>query len=464
MMHANSKIRPAAVAGSFYPAEADLLRCEIARCLAGHRLDLSRNDRLKALIVPHAGTIYSGTTAGAAYAQLTPLREKIRRVVLLGPCHRVAVHGLAVPSVANFATPLGIIPLDRSTIDALLELPQIVVSDAAHAQEHALEVQLPFLQSVLGEFTLIPVAVGDANTQEVAAVLEHLWGGAETLIVISSDLSHFHTYQEARQIDNASVAQILALIPLSSHQQACGALPINGLLEVARQRGLQIEKLAQCNSGDTAGDRQRVVGYAAFALYQVQTQEQKPADVLGITLLSLARAAIAEKLHDSTQAGNKLVFPKLPDLPILTAPGACFVTLTLDGQLRGCIGTLEPYRPLYEDVQANAVAAALRDPRFAPLDTEEFGRIRIEVSLLSDSVALAFTDEADALRQLRPHLDGVILLSNGRRSTFLPQVWSQLPDPQEFLAHLKQKAGLPRDWWSPDLQLYRYEVQKWTEA
>lgn len=456
-MHAHSEIRPAAVAGSFYPADAGLLRREIARCLSGQQADLSHNDKLKALIVPHAGTIYSGTTAGAAYAQLMPLREKIRRIVLLGPCHRVAVHGLALPSVASFATPLGIIPLDRAAMDTLLTLPQIVVSDAAHAQEHALEVQLPFLQSVLGKFSLIPIAVGAASTQEVAAVLERLWGGAETLIVISSDLSHFHTYQEARQIDNASVAQILALVPLASHQQACGALPINGLLEVARQRGLQIEKLAQCNSGDTAGERDRVVGYAAFALYQ----EQAATEVLGSTLLSLARSAIAEKLDDSNRPGSKIV---VPELPILAAPGACFVTLTLAGHLRGCIGTLEPYRPLIEDVQANAVAAALRDPRFAPVDAEVFSKTRVEVSLLSSSVPLVFTDEADALQQLRPHLDGIILQSQGRRSTFLPQVWSQLPDPVEFLAHLKQKAGLSRDWWSPDLQLFRYEVQKWTEA
>lgn len=467
-MHARSDIRPAAVAGSFYPADADLLRREMARCLSGHQADLARKDQLKALIVPHAGTIYSGTTAGAAYAQLAPLRERIRRVVLLGPCHRVAVQGLAIPSVDGFATPLGDIPLERAALDALLDLPQIVVSDAAHAQEHSLEVQLPFLQSVLGEFSLLPIAVGAASTEQVAQVLERVWDGADTLIVISSDLSHFHAYQEARQIDQITAAQILALQPLASHQQACGALPINGLLELARRRGLQIEKLAQCNSGDTAGERNQVVGYASFALYQSQTQNQSetaskaqtPAasDALGASLLALARSAIASHFGEIVASGPS------EHLPILKAPGASFVTLTLAGRLRGCIGTLEAYRPLYEDVQANALAAALRDPRFAPLDAEVFSQTRVEVSLLSASVPLTFTDEADALQQLRPHLDGIILQSSGRRSTFLPQVWSQLPEPAEFLAHLKQKAGLPRDWWSPDLQLLRYEVQKWTEA
>lgn len=460
-MHVHTDIRPAAVAGSFYPADADLLRREIARCLDGHQLNPFGSEQLKALIVPHAGTIYSGTTAGAAYAQLPALREKIRRVVLLGPCHRVAVQGLAIPSVASFATPLGKISLDRAALDTLLDLPQIVVSNVAHAKEHALEVQLPFLQSVLGEFAVVPLVVGAASAQEVAEVLERLWGGAETLIVISSDLSHFHRYQEARQIDDASVAQIMALIPLSSDQQACGALPINGLLEVARRRGLHIDKLAQCNSGDTAGDRERVVGYAAFAVYQTQDMEESSEDVLGSTLLTLARSAIAEKLNVSVERGAQVV---LPELAILKAPGACFVTLTLQGQLRGCIGSLEPHRPLYQDVQANAVAAAFRDPRFAPIDAQVFSQLRVEVSLLSSAVELTFTDEADALRQLRPHQDGLILQSSGRRGTFLPQVWKQLPDPIEFLAHLKQKAGLPRDWWSSDLQLFRYEVQKWTEA
>ncbi len=454
-MNPATAIRPPAVAGMFYPGDVAGLKDELATCLAGLPVSAAEpaaRGLLKALIVPHAGYIYSGGTAGHAYALLAPLAGRIRRVVLLGPCHRVAVRGLAAPTVQAFATPLGSIALDRAAIDALADLPQVVASDVAHAQEHSLEVQLPFLQTVLGKFDLVPLAVGDASAADVAAVLECLWGGPETLIVISSDLSHFHTYGEAQRIDQATAEHILALDQLTSFEQACGALPINGLLAVARRRGLGIERLALCNSGDTAGDKSRVVGYASFALYEPEAAAVDP----GPALLVRARNAIAAQLKQPLLAE--------PAHPALALPGATFVTLTQGGQLRGCIGSLEAHRPLDQDVRANAVAAAFRDPRFPPLTLAELARTRVEVSLLTAPVPISFSDEADALRQLRPHVDGIILIAGQRRSTFLPQVWEQLPEPRQFLAHLKQKAGLPADWWSDEVRLQRYEVQKWKEA
>ena len=442
----------------FYPGDRASLQDDLAVCLAAASTPAIANTAtgmLKAVIVPHAGYIYSGGTAGHAYARLVPLAGRIRRVVLLGPCHRVSLSGLAAPTVQAFATPLGSIPLDRAALDALADLPQVVVSDAAHAREHSLEVQLPFLQTVLGRFELVPLAVGQTTAADVAQVLERLWGGAETLIVISSDLSHFHGYAEAQTIDQATAQHILALDQLSSFDQACGALPINGLLAVARRRGLGIERLAQCNSGDTAGDKSRVVGYASFALYE-PAEPAAPAGNLGAALLLRARNAIAAHLGQPVQAEQSH--------PALALPGATFVTLTQNGGLRGCIGSLEAHRPLDQDVRANAVAAAFRDPRFAPLTLAELPRTRVEVSLLSTPQPMTFSSEADALGQLRPNVDGVILIAGPRRSTFLPQVWEQLPDPRLFMAHLKQKAGLPADWWSAEVQLQRYEVQKWKEA
>jgi AmmeMemoRadiSam system protein B/AmmeMemoRadiSam system protein A len=447
-------IRPPAVAGSFYPGDVGVLRDDLASCLAATpEPGLAETaGLLKALIVPHAGYIYSGGTAGHAYALLAPLAGRIRRVVLLGPCHRVSVRGLAAPTVQAFATPLGSIPLDRGAIDALADLPQVVASDAAHAQEHSLEVQLPFLQTVLGPFELVPLVVGQTGAAEVAQVLDRLWGGPETLIVISSDLSHFHTYGEARKIDHATATQILAMEQLTSFEQACGALPINGLIAVARRRGLTIKRVAQCNSGDTAGDKARVVGYAAFALYE---PEAASADI-GPVLLARARNAITAKLKPATLAE--------PPHSALNQPGATFVTLTQNGALRGCIGSLQAHRSLEQDVRANAVAAAFSDPRFPPLKLEELPRTRVEVSLLTAPQPMSFSSEADALRQLRPNVDGVIFIAGQRRSTFLPQVWEQLPEPRQFMAHLKQKAGLPADYWSAEVQLQRYEVQKWKEA
>ncbi|MDP1536555.1 MAG: AmmeMemoRadiSam system protein B [Burkholderiales bacterium] len=263
-------IRPPAIAGLFYPADAAELAATVAQLLATARsADTSPKfpNPPKAIIVPHAGYIYSGATAARAYALLRPWRGQIRRVVLLGPTHRVAVEGLAVPGVTGFRTPLGDIPLDLQAIAALRELPQIVVSDAAHAAEHSLEVQLPFLQTVLGDFALVPLAVGEASPAAVAEALRCVWGGAETLIVVSSDLSHFHRYAEAQALDRATAESILQLRTDLDHQQACGATPVCGLTLLARELGLRTELIDLCNSGDTSGDKSRVVGYAAFAFH-----------------------------------------------------------------------------------------------------------------------------------------------------------------------------------------------------
>jgi len=262
-------IRPAAVAGAFYPAQAKALREMLSACFeAATPVQLEPTQHLKALIVPHAGYIYSGPIAASAYALLRPLRSLIRRVVLLGPVHRVWVPGLALPGVAAFETPLGQVPLDQAGIAAIADLPQVSISPAAHAEEHSLEVHLPFLQSVLDDFTLIPLAVGGATPEQVAQVLDRLWGGDETLIVVSSDLSHFLPYAEAKHTDAATANAILRLDHHLVGEQACGAHPINGLTLAAQRRGLVPSLLDLRNSGDTAGDRNRVVGYAAFALLE----------------------------------------------------------------------------------------------------------------------------------------------------------------------------------------------------
>ena len=262
----SNALRTAAVAGMFYPDSPNVLNREVASMLA----DATRKSEAapKAIIAPHAGYIYSGPIAASAFATLESLRNTVHRVILLGPTHRVAVRGLAVPTCKAFATPLGNVPIDQQAIDAISDMPQIVFSDAAHAHEHSLEVEIPFLQIVLDDFSLLPAAVGEASPSEVAAVLERLWGGHETLIVISSDLSHYLPYNDARQIDAKTAGQILSLDPMINHYQACGATPVNGLLLAARKHGLQVQQLDLRNSGDTAGDRSRVVGYGAFAFFE----------------------------------------------------------------------------------------------------------------------------------------------------------------------------------------------------
>ena len=259
-------IRPAAVAGAFYPRQPSLLASEIAGYLAAARGAGAVPP--KAIIAPHAGYVYSGPIAASIYARLAPLRGTVRRVVLAGPAHRVFVRGAAVPSCEGFASPLGEVPLDKQGIASLRELPFVEVSDRAHAMEHSLEVHLPFLQTVLGEFALVPAVVGDASPAEMAQLFGRLWGGDETLIVVSSDMSHYLPYESARTVDARTAKAILELRDCLEPEEACGAAPINGLLRAARSRGLVAEQVDLRNSGDTAGDRDRVVGYGAFAFHE----------------------------------------------------------------------------------------------------------------------------------------------------------------------------------------------------
>jgi len=257
------QIRPAAVSGSFYPRQREALQQEVAALLQAAKQSAAKVP--KALIAPHAGFIYSGPIAANAYALLQAARALIKRVVILGPAHYVPVQGLALPDASAFATPLGTVPLDEEGMEALSRLPQVVRSKAAHTPEHSLEVHLPFLQTMLKNFTLVPLAVGDATADEIADVLDLVWGREETLIVVSSDLSHYLPYETALRVDQATVEAILDLRKSINHQQACGASPVNGLLLAAQRHGLEPRLLDLRNSGDTAGDRSRVVGYAAIA-------------------------------------------------------------------------------------------------------------------------------------------------------------------------------------------------------
>lgn len=256
--------RQPAVAGMFYPAEAQELR-SLVRVYLDRASSVREASPPKAVIVPHAGYVYSGPVAASAYARLPDIADRIERVILLGPAHRVAIRGLALSSADRFQTPLGAIEIDTDITEALKSLPQVKTNDASHAEEHSLEVQLPFLQEVLGQFRLVPLVVGDASAEEVAEVLEAVWGGDETLVIISSDLSHYLDYDTASALDRRTSEAIEALDDEHiSYDQACGRIPVSGLLRVARRKGLHGKTIDLRNSGDTAGSRDRVVGYGAY--------------------------------------------------------------------------------------------------------------------------------------------------------------------------------------------------------
>ncbi len=261
-----NRICKPAVAGAFYPADPQELRQQLSGFLS--QAPKPKGPPPKALIAPHAGYIYSGPVAASAYAQIIPLRTQITRVVVLAPAHRLPFSGIARSSANRFATPLGEIPVDEAALDEIADLPQVSLIDGAFAQEHSIEVHLPFLQTCLEHFSLVPLLVGDSSPQEVYEILERLWGGDETLIVVSSDLSHYLDYDQARQTDAQASSAIMALDPLGlSHQHACGRIPVGGLLLAARHHKLTPETLDLRNSGDTAGPRDRVVGYGAYSFH-----------------------------------------------------------------------------------------------------------------------------------------------------------------------------------------------------
>lgn len=264
-----STLRPAAIAGTFYPGQPEALARSVETMLTTARYGAASSAATpKAIIAPHAGHIYSGPIAASIYALIEPARARIKRVVLLGPTHRVAVHGMALPGVDAFATPLGTVRIDANAVKKLMKLPYVGASAEAHRMEHSLEVHLPFLQKIIDDFTLVPLAVGRATAQQVAEVINLLWGGDETLIIISSDLSHYLPYAEAQATDHATAQAILNLRTDINHHQACGATPVIGLNFLAQQRGLKPQLIDLRNSGDTAGDKARVVGYGSFAYYE----------------------------------------------------------------------------------------------------------------------------------------------------------------------------------------------------
>lgn len=449
--------RATAVAGRFYPADARVLARDVDRYLAEARPRADAR-RPKALIVPHAGFVYSGPIAGTAYRALEGMRGTITRVVLLGPAHRVAVRGLARPEATAFDTPLGPLRVDER-LDALL--PDVPKSDAAHAAEHSLEVQLPFLLRVLGpEVTIAPLVVGGARPEEVARALDALWGGDETLIVVSSDLSHYLPYDTGRRVDEATSEDIVAFRSRIEPEHACGARAIDGLALVAARRGMTAVRLDLRSSGDTAGGRDEVVGYGAFAFYASARREAQADDGRGRALVALARAATDAALG----VPGAVVRDPSDDPPWMRDPGAVFVTLhRSDGSLHGCMGGLEAVRPLGVAVRRAAVMAATEDPRSEEISPRVAPDLHVEVSWLGPMEPMPVRTRAELLAALRPGIDGLVLEWHGHRATFLPQVWDSISEPSRFVDELFRKAGLRRGFWADDVAAYRYRVRKYEE-
>jgi len=448
------KVRPTSVAGSFYPGDPDELYAEVVRCLeAAPSLGLRG---VHAILVPHAGYVYSGEVAAASFREVSP---EFRRVFLIAANHngRAPIAGPSILGVTHYAIPGAEIPLD-AVADGLMKLALFDEVPLAH-QQHMIELELPFLHWLRGrpdppDYTIVPIIVGRMGlerVEELAGVLDR-YVGDDTLFVFSVDLSHFYDDETARRLDGDSIQAVLA-----GDLDALGRVTTDGnhvlqtMVALARRRGWEPTLLMRRNSGDVSGDRSRVVGYASIVLHDpfTLTGEEQEA------LLAFARTTVEAQVETghAPEAHEDL----LTAFPIFRTPRGVFVTLKKDGKLRGCIGQLTPTGPLHDAVRDAAIGAAVSDARFRPVTTEELGELRYSISILGPPSRVVVERPEQYLEVLRPELDGVILVHAGRRSTFLPQVWKELPDPEEFLSRLSLKQGSPADAWkSKDTAIYRY--------
>lgn len=455
--------REAAVAGLFYPADTYQLQKDIESYLKMVPPSLGKRPHI--LIVPHAGYLYSAKVAAHAYQRILPFKKQIKKVFLLGPSHRVFVDGVALSSAKNFKTPLGAIPVNKKITAELAANAGFAVNDKAHRDEHALEVQLPFLQKTLGKFSIIPMVYGRADPEKIAAALEPYLRKNDSLLIISADLSHYLDYETAAKVDSETAAMIAADQPLDEHR-SCGAAGINTAMILARSFGLKPRLLDITNSGNVTGEMSSVVGYAAWMFSQQPAEEAKlpPLEQEVENLSFFARhnkkdlRAIVAKALERAVAGKHFT-PERNDYPdVLFNKGASFVTLTRGGELRGCIGSLLPNRAIALDIADNARQAAMEDSRFAPLTPEELKTIDFSISLLTGYEPVKCKNEEELLNQIKPNIDGLVIRDGNRQGLFLPSVWKQLPDKKDFLTNLKIKAGLSPTYWSDKMKIYRFRT------
>ncbi len=485
----NRVVRRPAVAGMFYEGDPAALAAQVDTMLrdAGPREPTA----MTGVIVPHAGHIYSGPVAASAY-RLLPRR--VGRVVLIGPSHFVPLPAMAATGATAWRTPLGEVPVDADEVRRLAEdFPgAVVVDDRPHSREHCLEVQLPFLQRVLAEgWSLVPLVVGHAPQAVVAEVLgAALTDDADgTVLIVSTDLSHYQPYDQAAARDGRTARAISAqAADAIDDEDACGAYALRGALQFARERGLAVEQLDLRSSGDTAGPRDRVVGYGAFRIAAPEAPEDAAAARSGAVVPAQGRAshraaaghfgdsagasdreqrivALARRtIEQALRTGRQSIPSPLTLDADLRETGAAFVTLrsASTGELLGCVGSLEAYRPLGVDVAAHAIDAAFHDHRFSPVTADQAADLRIGVSVLGPLEAFPVTGYEDLVARVTRG-KGLYICAGGYRATYLPSVWQELSTPGLFVASLWRKAGLQPGTWPSGMRAYTYEVAEFGE-
>lgn len=443
-------------AGSFYPEKPE----ELTNLLNSFKQESQTNYKSKAIIVPHAGIVYSGHAAMAGFQHLEPNEN----IFIIAPSHHESFNNIAFPEYTYFDTPLGSLEVNNRLIKELTEMFPCIVANEIFDNEHSIEVQLPFIQNLFcphiqnamdfvkglkkRKFKIVPILVGNCDYRLVSDIISANWENSS--FVISSDLSHYFTQQECRQIDTYTATIIeTGKLDFFQPQQACGLACIKGLVDFANNNDCTMIRAMMYNSGDVSRDTNKVVGYGSWYLY-ANSRNDFIEKYYSKYVLDLVKQTIVASIK-----GEEFIPHDIP--PVLTEYGASFVTLKLKtGELRGCIGSVYPTKPLILDIIDNAKNAGFQDPRFEPLTVDELPNLQFSVSILSSIERINFKDERDLLSQIYPH--GVILAERDRRAVYLPIVWEQLPDRAVFLNSLKEKAGLAPDYFSRTLEAYKFEA------
>jgi AmmeMemoRadiSam system protein B/AmmeMemoRadiSam system protein A len=458
--HQEKNVRKAVVAGQFYPGSQKGLETQVQEYMEQAE-QVEPSGPLRALVAPHAGYIYSGPIAAYAYKQIN---KPFKRVFIFASSHSADFDGLSVPAeFTHYGTPLGDVPISP-IVQELLKEEGISYVPEAHIT-HIVEVHLPFLQLLLEDFEIIPVITWRMNLEDIQRFgdLFSRYIDDDTLFIVSTDLSHYHPYDDAVRLDTSCVQ---ALEQLDFHEVAnselCGKGAALILLEIAKKQGWQGKILDYRNSGDTAGDKSRVVGYSAIGYFKISSNLPEPlSEEEQQILLELAEATV-----DLYVKENKVFEPdvdRFAEFPRLLESRGAFVTLKKQGQLRGCIGSLVGRQPLYVTVRDNAVKAAVEDLRFKPVTENELAEITLSVSVLDVPQPLEVASPQEYLEKLT-HQDGVILVNGRHSATYLPQVWEQIPETKQFLSNLCIKGGARPDCWhDPDTQVYTYRAQEFGE-
>lgn len=444
------RIKLASVAGKFYPDDKEELESFLDDCIKNNRTQYKYSTR--AIIVPHAGYFYSGQFASEGFQYLN---KKVKNIFIIAPAHYVGIEGIAVSSSDFWETPLGKVEVNQQINQILADNFGAEFNDKAIEPEHSLEVQVPFIQKLVPSAKIVPILVGNADAAQITNLISHFWDDKDNAFVISSDLSHFHSDSDAKKIDKITAEMIESLeVSGFDFRQACGAIGVCGLVGFAKKEGFSLIRINLNNSSATSGDKSRVVGYGSWLLFE-GTKEKFVKDNFSELLIDICRKSIFSGLT----TGQPLQVEISDFAEVLQQSGASFVTLEIDGQLRGCIGSIIANQSLIEDISKNAFASAFSDTRFSPLQKEEYEHLSISISLLSAPSQMIFKDENDLLAQIEKDIDGIIIKDGYYSAVYLPSVWEQLPDKKLFLNSLKQKAGLSASHFSKTFEAYRFRTE-----